>query len=171
MGKEERIAIYPGTFDPLTNGHASIVRRGLQLFDKVILAVASDTPKTTLFSLDERVSMAKEAFKNEPEICIEPFRGLLVDYARERGACALLRGLRAVSDFEYEFQSALMNRRLNADLETVFLMSDYRWLYISSTVIRTVAELGGEVEGLVPEPVVRRLREKYPKFAEKGINA
>lgn len=156
-----RPAIYPGTFDPLTNGHVSLIRRGCQVFDSVIVAVAADTPKTPLFSLDERVRMAEEVFADHPAITVEPFTGLLVDYAERRGVNVILRGLRAVSDFEYEFQLALMNRKLKRHIQTMFLMTDYQWLYISSTIIKAAASLGGDIKGLVPENVYRRLREKY----------
>lgn len=157
----KRVAIYPGTFDPLTNGHANIVRRGLHMFDKVIVAVAADTGKSPLFSLEERVSMAETVFAREPDIIVEPFAGLLVDYVARRKVRTILRGLRAVSDFEYEFQTSLLNRKLRPDIETLFLISDYRWLYISSTVVKTVASLGGEVKGLVPEYVMHCLRERF----------
>lgn len=157
----KRIAIYPGTFDPLTNGHANIVRRGLHIFDKIIVAVAADTGKHTLFSLAERVSMAETVFAHEPDILVESFSGLLVEYVTRRKVGTILRGLRAVSDFEYEFQSSLLNRKLRTDIETLFLISDYRWLYISSTIVKTVASLGGDVKGLVPEYVAQCLRRHY----------
>ncbi|MDQ7031346.1 MAG: pantetheine-phosphate adenylyltransferase [Desulfonauticus sp.] len=157
----DKIAVYPGTFDPLTNGHLSLIRRGLMIFDRIILGIACDTPKKTLFSLEERVELAKKVFCNEPRVVVEPFKGLLIKYAKQKKAIAILRGLRAVSDFEYEFQLALMNRRLNADIQTVFLMTDYKWLYISSTIIKEVAKLGGEISGLVPLEVEVALKEKY----------
>lgn len=127
----------------------------------MVVAVAADTPKTPLFSLGERVRMAEEAFVGHSAITVEPFTGLLVDYVERRGANVILRGLRAVSDFEYEFQLALMNRRLKRHIQTVFLMTDYQWLYISSTIVKAAASLGGDIKGLVPENVYRRLREKY----------
>ena len=148
-----RIAVYPGTFDPLTNGHVGIITRGLNMFDTVVVAVAADTPKTPLFSLEERLNMVAEVFKDTPGIEVEQFSGLLVEYAAKRGANVLLRGLRAVSDYEYEFQISLMNRKLQPGIETVFLISDFRWLYISSTIIKTVAGLGGDVTGLVPDHI------------------
>lgn len=156
-----KIAIYPGTFDPLTNGHASLIQRGSQIFDHIVVAVANDTPKAPLFTIDERVQMAQEALKDSDNITVEPFSGLLVDYAERRGAGVILRGLRAVSDFEYEFQLALMNRKMKRHIQTVFLMTDYKWLYISSTIIKAAASLGGDIKGLVPDNVYRRLREKY----------
>jgi len=156
-----RIAVYPGTFDPLTNGHVGIIRRACDLFDLVVVAVAADTGKTPLFSLEERVAMGREVFAGHAQVSVEPFSGLLVDYARQRGATAILRGLRAVSDFDFEFQMALMNRKLCGELQTVFLMTDFRWMYISSTGIKSVAGLGGDVASLVPLPVLNRLRTAY----------
>ena len=158
-----KIALYPGTFDPLTNGHIGIVERGLNIFDQVIVAVAGNTPKHPLFTQEERVALAAEAFAGNDRVLVEPFDGLTVDYAVERGACALLRGMRAVSDFDYEFQLALMNRRLKRRIETVFMMTDYKWLYISSTIIKAAASQGGDIEGLVPEHIRQRLLEKYQK--------
>ncbi|MDR2727159.1 MAG: pantetheine-phosphate adenylyltransferase [Deltaproteobacteria bacterium] len=156
-----RFAIYPGTFDPLTNGHIGIMRRGLRVFDSIIMAVAADSTKTPLFNQAERVAMAKAALAADARIMVEPFSGLLMRYAEERGACALLRGLRAISDFDFEFQTALMNRHLNQTLETVFLMTDYRWLYTSSTLVKTVAGLGGNVINLVPPEVFAKLCERF----------
>jgi pantetheine-phosphate adenylyltransferase len=157
------IAIYAGTFDPLTMGHLSLIRRGRELFDEVVVAVADNTPKAPLFSHEERVAMAQEAVANMKGVVVEPFSGLLVHYAAQRGATALLRGLRAVSDFEYEFQLALMNRRLDKEIQTVFLMTDYQWLYISSTIVKAAASHGGDVSGLVPNNVLKKLKEKYTK--------
>lgn len=161
----ERIAIYPGTFDPLTNGHVSIVRRSLDIFDKVIVAVAVHSGKNPLFSLDERVEMVREVFQQNPRVVAEPFSGLLVEYAQSRGVNTIIRGLRAVSDFEYEFQMALMNRKLEPNIHTVFMMTDYKWLYISSTIIKDVARLGGSIEGLVPAVVAGRMRERLSATA------
>ena len=168
---DRRIAIYPGTFDPITNGHAGLVRRGLKMFDTVVFAVAAVSTKTPLFDLDERVAMAKEVFSGEPNVVVEPFSGLLMRYADERGACALLRGLRAISDFDFEFQTALMNRHMNQDIETIFLMSDFRWLYTSSTIVKTVAGLGGNVSKLVPPPVFVKLCERFgePRYDHDDI--
>ncbi len=157
-----KIAVYPGTFDPITNGHVSIVRRALDIFDQVIFAIAKDTPKKTLFTLEERVEMAKEVFADKPRVLVEAFSGLLVEYVKKKKARVILRGLRAISDFEYEFQMALMNRRLNRDIHTLFMMTDYKWLYTSSSIVKQTAEVGGDVQGLVPEPVWRRLKEKFP---------
>jgi pantetheine-phosphate adenylyltransferase len=161
MDAKGRFAIYPGTFDPLTNGHVGIIRRGLRMFDTLIVAVAEATGKSPLFSLEERVELARTALAEDSRVRVEPFSGLLMRYAEERGACALLRGLRAISDFDYEFQSALMNRHLNQSIETIFLMTDYRWLYTSSTIIKTVAALGGDVSNLVPPVVFERLCARY----------
>ena len=154
-------AVYPGTFDPLTMGHWSLVRRALKVFERIIVAVAEQTPKQTLFTLDERVRMIREVFADEPRVVVEPFHGLLIDYVRSAGARVILRGMRAVSDFDHEFQMALMNRRLDKDIESVFLMTDFKWLYISSTIIKEVAKAGGAYDGMVPEPVMRRLRERF----------
>ena len=166
---QERTAIYPGTFDPLTNGHVSLIRRSRELFDQVVVAVAAETPKEPLFSLEERVQLAREAVGDgDPGLVVEPFDGLLVDYVAKRGSRILLRGLRAVSDFEYEFQMALMNRRLRRDIQTVFLMTDYQWLYISSTIVKAAAGLGGNIHGLVPGCVERALRERYGQDAQAG---
>ena len=166
---QERTAIYPGTFDPLTNGHLSLIRRGRELFDRIVVAVAAETPKVPLFTLEERVQLAREALGDKDSgIVVEPFDGLLVDYVAKRGARILLRGLRAVSDFEYEFQLALMNRRLRREIQTVFLMTDYRWLYISSTIVKAAAGLGGDIRGLVPECVERSLRKKYAQGGAGG---
>jgi pantetheine-phosphate adenylyltransferase len=156
-----KTAVYPGTFDPLTNGHVSIVRRGLDVFDTIVLAIAKDTPKRPLFDLEDRVSMAEEVFANSPQVVVEPFSGLLVEYVDNRGAQVVLRGLRAISDFEYEFQMALMNRRLKRDVHTLFMMTDYKWLFTSSSIIKETVSLGGDVQGLVPETVWLRLRQKY----------
>lgn len=154
-------AVYPGTFDPLTMGHRSLVRRAQNVFERIIVAVAEQTPKNTLFTLEERVEMIREVFAGDSSIVVEPFHGLLIDYVRSTGARVILRGMRAVSDFDHEFQMALMNRRLDKDIESVFLMTDFKWLYISSTIIKEVARAGGDYEGLVPEPVMRRLRERF----------
>ncbi|MDR0239933.1 MAG: pantetheine-phosphate adenylyltransferase [Deltaproteobacteria bacterium] len=162
--EQERTAIYPGTFDPLTNGHVSLISRAKEIFDQIVVAVAAETPKHPLFTLEERVQLAREALEDSgPGIVVEPFDGLLVDYVAQRGSRILLRGLRAVSDFEYEFQLALMNRKLRREIQTVFLMTDYQWLYISSTIIKAAASLGGDIHGLVPACVERSLQKKYAK--------
>ncbi len=164
MEKKTGIAVYPGTFDPLTNGHVSLVKRGLDIFDKIIVGVALHTSKTPLFNLEERVRMTRRAFNGDARIQVEPFEGLLVDYARSQKAVAILRGMRAVADFEYEFQMALMNRRLDRNIQTAFLMTDYKWLYISSTLIKDVARLGGDIHGLVPPNVEKDLYRKFGRL-------
>ena len=156
-----RVAIYPGSFDPITNGHLSLLRRGLQIFDKIIVAIAINPEKKPLFSLEERIDILKMVLKDYPRIQVDHFQGLLVDYVRRQETNIVLRGLRAMSDFEYEFQLALMNRKLTQKVETVFMMTDYRWFYISSTIIKEAASLGGNIDGLVPEFVNQRLREKF----------
>ncbi|MCF8029782.1 MAG: pantetheine-phosphate adenylyltransferase [Desulfohalobiaceae bacterium] len=156
-----RLAVYPGTFDPLTNGHISLVRRGLDVFDRIVLAIARDTYKKPLFSLQERKEMAQEAFAGNPGVVVETFSGLLVDYVDWCGAKVILRGLRANSDFEYEFQMALMNRRLKRDIHTMFMMTDYKWLFTSSSIIKQTAEAGGDVQGLVPDIVWQQLKIRY----------
>ncbi len=153
-----RVAIYPGSFDPLTNGHVDIILRGARLFDRIIVAILMNREKTPLFSVEERVATAREVFAGEPKVEVDSFDGLLVEFARQKGAHAVVRGLRAVSDFEYEFQMALMNRRLVADIETVFMMPAEAYTYISSRLIREVFALGGPISGLVPDAVERRMQ-------------
>ncbi len=155
-----RIAVYPGSFDPITNGHVDIIERGLRLFDKVVVGVLVNEAKAPLFPAEERVAIVREVFAAEPRVTVAVFSGLLVEFARSHGACALVRGLRAVSDFEYEFQMALMNRRLAPEIETAFLMADEHLVYTSSRLIKEVAALGGNVEGLVPPVVIERLAVK-----------
>jgi pantetheine-phosphate adenylyltransferase len=155
------VAVYPGTFDPLTNGHVSLVRRAAMIFGTVIVAVAGDSHKTPLFSLDERVSIAERVFAQDERVLVEGFSGLLVNYVRSRQANVILRGMRAVSDFEFEFQMALMNRKLDRFIETVFIMTDYKWLYISSTIVKEVAKHGGDIRGMVPELVRELMLEKF----------
>ncbi len=158
------IAVYPGTFDPITKGHLDIIHRGLNLFDRIIIAIAKNPGKDPIFDLDERIAMIKDCFKeDEARIEVDAVSGLLVDYAYRRGAKAIIRGLRAVSDFDYEFQLALMNRRIEREVETVFLMTGFRWIYISSSIIKDAARHGGDVSGLVPDHVCERLREKFMK--------
>ena len=156
----KRIAIYPGSFDPVTNGHLDIIRRGRHLFDHLIVAVSVTSHKTAYFSLEERLSFLRTALKRTPGITIEHFSGLLADYAKVKKASAIIRGLRAVSDFEYEFQMALMNRRQNKHFETVFLMPDERYTYLSSSLVREISHLGGHVRGLVPSSVESSLRKR-----------
>ena len=157
----EKIAIYPGSFDPVTNGHIDIAERGLKLFDKIIVAILHNPVKEFLFSVEERVEMLKNSFKDYPNITVETFDGLLVDYAARRKSIAILRGMRAVSDFEYEFQLALMNRRLKREIQTVFLMTGLRWIFTSSSIIKEAAQFGGDITSMVPPLVNRKLKEKF----------
>ena len=159
----QRVAIYPGSFDPVTNGHIDIVERGLKLFDKIIVAILHNPAKKSLFTVEERAELLTVCLKNNPAIEIDSFDGLLVDYAAKRKAQAILRGLRAVSDFEYEFQLALMNRRLNREVQTVFLMTGMRWIFTSSSIIKEAAQFGGNINGMVPPEVNKRLKEKFGK--------
>jgi pantetheine-phosphate adenylyltransferase len=162
MVKSQRIAVYPGSFDPLTNGHVDIIRRGARLFDRIVVAILVNEQKTPMFTTDERVAMVREEFAGEPTVGVDTFQGLLVDFAERQQASAIVRGLRAVSDFEYEFQMALMNRRLSARVETVFMMPAAEYSYISSRLVKEVVMLGGSVAGLVPPGVERRLEERRP---------
>jgi len=154
------VALYPGSFDPLTNGHVDIIERGARIFDLIVVAILVNAEKAPLFTTQERVDIVREVFKDRPNVEVDTFNGLLVDYAERREAQVIVRGLRAVSDFETEFQMALMNRRLNPRLETVFMMPAEQYSYISSRLIKEVFSLGGRVSGLVPDMVERRLREK-----------
>ncbi len=163
------VALYPGSFDPLTNGHVDIIERGSKLFDRIIVAVLVNLEKAPLFSVAERVSIARAVFQRWPNVEVDTFDGLLVDYARRRSASVIVRGLRAVSDFEYEMQMALMNRRLNDAVETVFMMPAEPYTYVSSRLVKEVVALGGTVHGLVPELVEQRLREK--KLARETLRA
>ena len=156
-----KTAIYPGSFDPVTNGHLDVLKRGLKLFDKIIIAVGEHPSKKTLFSVEERIIMLKAVAKGMKNVEVDHFSGLLIEYARKKGAAAILRGLRAVSDFDYEFQAALMNRKLNSNIETVFIMTRGMYSYLSATVVKEVASLGGNLNGMVPKMVEKRLREKF----------
>lgn len=157
----ERLALYPGSFDPLTNGHLDILSRARRLSDRVIVAILENDAKKPLFSVPERIEMIHEIVGEDPATPVRSFSGLLVDFAREVGATLLVRGLRAVSDYEYELQMALMNRRLAPGIETVFLMAKEEYSYVSSRLVKEVARLGGDLSGLVPEPVRRRLLERF----------
>ncbi|MDP3097591.1 MAG: pantetheine-phosphate adenylyltransferase [Syntrophales bacterium] len=163
----KKIAVYPGSFDPITNGHVDIIKRGLGVFDELIVLIAHNANKKTLFSVEERVGMIQEVIRDFKNVRVDSFDGLLVEYVKVAGANVILRGLRALSDFEYEFQLALINRRLNRDVETIFLMTGYKWFYISSTIINEAASLGGSVKGLVPEIVYQKLQERYS--SKRGI--
>ena len=163
------VAIYPGSFDPLTNGHVDIIHRGARLFDRIVVAVLINMEKAPLFTVQERVDIAREAFRAHANVEVDTFDGLLVDYARKRGAGVIVKGLRAVSDFEFEMQMALMNRRLNPEVETVFMMPTQPYTYVSSRLVKEVVALGGSVHGLVPESVEKRLRDK--KLARETLRA
>ena len=166
-----KVAIYPGSFDPITNGHIDIVERGLKLFDKLIVSILYNPKKEYLFSLEERLEMLKDCLKKFKGVEIDSFDGLLVDYAASRKAHAILRGLRAMSDFEYEFQMALMNRRLNREVQTVFLMTGLRWIFTSSSIIKEAIQFGGNIDGMVPELVLEKLKRKYalaPETQQSG---
>ena len=154
------VAVYPGSFDPLTNGHVDIISRGARLFDRIIVAILVNAEKSPLFTMDERVEITRSVFKNHRNVEVDTFDGLLVDYVERRDAQVIVRGLRAVSDFEFEFQMALMNQRLNGRIDTIFMMPAEQYTYISSRLIKEVFALGGRVHGLVPDMVEARLREK-----------
>ncbi|MEZ0344704.1 MAG: pantetheine-phosphate adenylyltransferase [Caldimicrobium sp.] len=160
----KKIAIYPGTFDPITNGHLDLIKRALQFFDKIIVAIGENPAKKPLFSVEERIFMVKEALKEaglNEKVEVESFSGLLVDFAREKDACVIIRGLRAVSDFEYEMQLALMNRKLSNSIDTIFLMPSLRYIFLSSSIIKEAALFGGKIDDLVPKIVAQKLKEKF----------
>ena len=161
MPRTRALAVFPGSFDPVTNGHLDIVRRGLAVFGRVRLAILVNSEKQPLFSVEERLEILREAFRGNPRVELDTFSGLLVDYARKVGASVILRGIRALSDFDYEFQMALMNRRLDSRIETVFMTPAESYSYVSSRLVKEVFQLGGRVSDLVPPVVERRLREKY----------
>jgi pantetheine-phosphate adenylyltransferase len=156
-----KLAIYPGSFDPVTNGHIDIIVRGLKIFDRIIVGILNNPAKNPLFSVEERKAMLQASLKGFASVEIDTFDGLLVDYALARKAQAILRGMRAVSDFEYEFQMALMNRRLNREIQTVFLMTGLRWIFTSSSIIKEAARFGGNINGMVPKIVNQKLQEKF----------
>ncbi len=157
---QPRGAIYPGSFDPLTLGHVDIIQRGSALFDSIIVAVLRNVEKSPLFTVEERLQMIKHTFRDRPNVEADSFSGLLVDYASSRKATTIVRGIRAISDFEYEFQMALMNRRLAPTIETVFMMPAQEYSYVSSKLVKEVASLGGDVSGLVPDGVLTKLVER-----------
>lgn len=161
---KQRIAIYPGSFDPLTNGHLDVIKRAQDIFDLVIVAVLHNPSKKSLFSVEERVGMIEESLNGNDQIQVDTFDGLLVEYARMKKAVAVIRGMRAISDFESEFQMALMNRKLNKDVQSVFLMTGLRWIFTSSSIIKEAAQFGGDISDMVPEPVKIKLMEKFPKL-------
>jgi pantetheine-phosphate adenylyltransferase len=161
----KKIAVYPGSFDPITNGHVDIITRALRMFDELIILVAYNPNKNSLFSVQERMDLVRDVIRDS-HIRVDCSAGLLVDYVKSVNANVILRGLRAVSDFEYEFQMALINRRLNRDIETVFLMTGYQWFYTSSNLIKEAASLGGSVKGLVPDLVNDKLERIFSKSKE-----
>jgi len=159
-----KIALYPGTFDPITRGHLDVIVRGLRIFDKIVVAVAPNPMKKPLFDFEERLDMAKEVIENTPgmdRVEVTGFDGLAVEFARKIGASSIIRGLRAVSDFEYELQIALTNRKLALDIESVFLMPSVEYIYLNSTMVKEVAKHGGDVKNFVPDPVMKKLRDKF----------
>jgi pantetheine-phosphate adenylyltransferase len=157
----EKIAVYPGSYDPLTNGHIDIIQRGLKIFDKIIVAALKNPSKTYLFSLEERMDMLMETFKKKPNIEVDYFEGLLVDYLKKIGVNTVVRGLRAISDFEIEFQMALMNRSIKPEIETIFLVPSVCYSFVSSRLVKEVYQLGGEIEKMVPDIVDKKLKEKF----------
>ncbi|MDD5476553.1 MAG: pantetheine-phosphate adenylyltransferase [Syntrophales bacterium] len=161
-----KTAVYPGSFDPITNGHIDIINRGLRIFDKIIIAVGYNPTKEALFTVDERVEMIREIVVDNKRLEVESYEGLLVDYLINVNANVILRGLRAMSDFEYEFQLALMNRRLDRKIETVFLMTGSKWFYCNSRIIKEAASFGGSVRGMVPDDILHKLKERFPKLRE-----
>lgn len=163
----KKVAIFPGSFDPITNGHIDIIERCNHLFDKIIIAIAFNPEKRGLFTLNERLEMIRTIYGDHDNIIIDSFEGLLMDYAKKVGANIIIRGLRAISDFEYEFQMALMNRRLDDKIETIFMMPHETYSYVSSRLIKEVFQLGGSIQGLVPPIVEKKLREKFRKKTKK----
>lgn len=159
-----RLAIYPGTFDPITNGHLDIIERGAKIFDRLTVAITNNLSKNPLFTVAERMDMIRSVTANLPNVEVDQFSGLLVDYAAAHGAGALLRGLRAISDFEYEFQMALVNRKLSHGITTVFLMAHEKYTYLNSTIVKEVARLGGDVDSFVAPLVKERLQDKFQKL-------
>ena len=157
----KKIAIYPGTFDPFTNGHLDLVLRSLRMFDEVIIAAAPSPKKQPLFTIEERIVMIQKSLKGVSRVRVEIFEGLLVDYVKKRKGNAIVRGLRAVSDFEYELQMALMNRRLNPKIETVFMMPNEEYSFLTATIVKEISSLGGSVNQLVPIPVEKELKKRF----------
>ncbi len=161
----KRRAVYPGTFDPVTNGHIDLIRRSAALFEEVVVAILSNTDKSPMFTVDERVDMLRSVVEDLPHVSVTTFDGLLVDFAEQIHASVIVRGIRAVSDYEYELQMALMNRRLSSKVETVFMMPAEAYSYLSSRLVKEISALGGSVQGLVPSIVERRLKRKRDKIS------
>jgi len=168
LPESSRIAIYPGSFDPITNGHLDLIQRGSRLFDRLIVSILRNESKEPLFSAEERIAMLREVAEPYLNVEVDSFDGLLVDHAAHRSATAILRGIRAISDYEYELQMALMNRRLRPEIETVFMMSNEAYSFISSRMVKEVFSLGGNISGLVPPPVEARMRGRFSKIKHKG---
>jgi pantetheine-phosphate adenylyltransferase len=168
--KSQVIAIYPGSFDPITNGHLDLIQRGSRMFDRLIVSILRNDSKQPLFSVEERIEMLREVVAVYPNVTVDSFEGLLVEHAAARSASVLLRGIRAISDYEYELQMALMNRRLNPDLETVFMMANESYSFISSRLVKEVFGLGGNINGLVPPSVEERLRRRMAYTNQKGAS-
>ncbi len=160
-----KIAVYPGSFDPVTNGHLDIIKRGLTMFDELIVAILHNPAKNTLFTVKERLDLLEKSLKGISRVKVDTFSGLTVDYVVQKKADVILRGMRATSDFEYEFQLALMNRRLNKDIQTVFLMTGLRWIFTSSSIIKEAARFGGNIKGMVPPLVEETLKIKFKHLA------
>jgi pantetheine-phosphate adenylyltransferase len=163
-----KIAVYPGSFDPVTNGHVDIIERAAKIFDRIYVAIIANPEKSSYFDLDERKDMLKSAVRHINKAKVESFEGLLVDYARAKKAHTIVRGLRAVSDFDYEFQMALTNLRMCPEIETIFIMTDYKYSYLSSSLVKQIAFLGGNVTGLVPKSALNKLKASYAKMSGKG---
>lgn len=156
-----KTAVYPGSFDPITNGHVDLIERAMCIFDKLIVVIAEHRDKAPLFTIEERVEMVKEVTKGYDGVIVDHWSGITVDYVRRQGASIIVRGLRAISDFEFELQMALMNRNMDSEIETVFLMPSLQYSYIRSSLIKEVASFGGRLDGLVPDIVIQRLKEKF----------
>ncbi|MCS7258811.1 MAG: pantetheine-phosphate adenylyltransferase [candidate division WOR-3 bacterium] len=156
-------AVFPGSFDPITNGHIDIITRALKLFDQIIVAIAYRKEKKPLFSFKERVELAKKSTSNLPNVIVKPFSGLLVDFVRKERACTIIRGLRTISDFDYEFQMAFMNRKLSPEIETVFFLASEEYAYLSASLVKEVAQMGGNLKDFLPQPVIVALQKKIKK--------
>jgi pantetheine-phosphate adenylyltransferase len=167
-GQHSVLAIYPGSFDPITNGHLDLIQRGARMFGRLIVAILRNESKAPMFSVEERMEMLREVVAKYPNVEVDSFDGLLVDYAARRSATVLLRGIRAISDYEYELQMALMNRRLRPDIETIFMMANEAYSFISSRLVKEVGHLGGNISGLVPASVETRVTQRFLKFKNEG---